>query len=433
MNRSTLVRGAVLYGARVCYGLLLLAASVIIARLYGPYGLGVYALLLTLTNLGGIIAVFGINTVIIERLPILRLRPDADVAVPRYLRSALAFVTVSGVIATALSAVVAWIVVPDLRWAAVTVLFIAWSTLFLSFLLSEHRQVLAASLESVMRPAVYVALLVALGLAGAGYQLTISTALIASLGLLAVVSGALYLRVALRKAHSTRAPHAPGLDAEPESSSEPAVVTRAHAGHGGIYMLIALMTAGAQQLDRFVLELLTTTDEVGIYSSAQNVMNIVTYAMLALMSLLLPAIAEWQAGSLNEEEFTRRCRLVSRALTALAGLVVLACVIGGDYILGIFGSDFLPGRNALIVLAAGQLVSAALGVASTVLSIGQHRLMALALVTGTVIVNVVLCFVFIPMWGITGAALANAVALVSNRLAGHIILKRRRGLSLTAW
>ena len=101
--------------------------------------------------------------------------------------------------------------------------------------------------------------------------------------------------------------------------------------------------------------------------------------------------------------------------------------------LGIFGEDFVEGRWALVVLAGGQALAASIGVASTVLSIGEDRMAALWIILGNVVVNVVLCFLFIPLWGITGAAAANAVAQVSNRLAGHVILKRRRGLSLTAW
>lgn len=420
MRGRTLLRGGILYGARVSYGLLLLAASIIIARLYGPYGLGVYALLLTLTNLGGILGVFGMNTVLIERLPQLRMRSDAATAVPRYMRSVLGFVTLTGVAATAVSALVAWAVVPDLIWASVTVLFISWSTLFLSFLVSEHRQVLAASLESVMRPAVYALLLVVLGsVVVAGFRPTVNIALVVSLGLLSVVAGQFYLAAALRDTG--------------EGTSAATSVSYAHRVHGAVYMVIALMTAAAQQLDRFVLELLATTEEVGIYSSAQNVMNIVTYAMLALMSLLLPAIAEWQAGGLDEGSFVRRCRLVSRALTVLALGVVVVCLVAGDLVLGIFGEDFVDGRWALVVLAGGQVLGAAIGVASTVLSIGEHRMTALWIIVGTVVVNIVLCFLLIPLWGITGAAAANALSQVSNRLAGHVILKRRRGLSLTAW
>lgn len=420
MRGRTLLRGGILYGARVSYGLLLLAASIIIARLYGPYGLGVYALLLTLTNLGGILGVFGMNTVLIERLPQLRMRSDAATAVPRYMRSVLGFVTLTGVAATAVSALVAWAVVPDLIWASVTVLFISWSTLFLSFLVSGHRQVLAASLESVMRPAVYALLLVVLGsVVAAGFRPTVNIALVVSLGLLSVVAGQFYLAAALRDTG--------------EGTSAGTSVSYAHRVHGAVYMVIALMTAAAQQLDRFVLELLATTEEVGIYSSAQNVMNIVTYAMLALMSLLLPAIAEWQAGGLDEGSFVRRCRLVSRALTVLALGVVVVCLVAGDLVLGIFGEDFVDGRWALVVLAGGQVLGAAIGVASTVLSIGEHRMTALWIIVGTVVVNIVLCFLLIPLWGITGAAAANALSQVSNRLAGHVILKRRRGLSLTAW
>ncbi|AXH96870.1 MATE family efflux transporter [Ornithinimicrobium avium] len=433
MGSRALLRGGLLYAARVSYGALLLAASIIIARLYGPYGLGVYALLLTLTNLGGILGVFGMNTLLLERLPRLRMRADADRAVGAYLRSLLGVVTLTGALATTLCALVAWYIVPELFWASGTVMFMAWSTLFLSFLVSEHRQVMAASLESVLRPALFVGLLVVMGFVLAlDFTLVVNTALLGSLGVLALLAGMSAL--VLTRRYRTRAV-SPG-SVHPASSSQhvgASVLGRDSLGHGFIYMVTALLTAAGQQLDRFVIELLATTEAVGVYSSTQNVMNIVTYAMLALMSLLLPAIAEWQAGSLPTEDFVRRCRLMSRALTALALAVVVVCVFGGDLLLSVFGPEFVAGRDALVVLAVGQVVTAALGVATTVLSIGDHRLVALWITAGSVVLNIVLCFLLIPIGGITGAAVATAVSQSSNRLAGHLYLKRRLGVSVTAW
>ena len=198
-------------------------------------------------------------------------------------------------------------------------------------------------------------------------------------------------------------------------------------------MTIALLTAAGAQLDRFVIQILSTTDQVGLYASAQNIMNIVSYAMLALMSLLLPAVADYYAKRMEESRFVSRAKLVARGLTLLAAVVLVISVFGGEFLLRAFGPGFQAAHSALVILSIGQLVGAALGVGTTVLSMGDHRHTAVWITGLTVVVNLGLAFALVGPFGLEGAAVANASGLVFNRLAGHLVSRRRLGLSLTAF
>ena len=63
-----------------------------------------------------------------------------------------------------------------------------------------------------------------------------------------------------------------------------------------------------------------------------------------------------------------------------------------------------------IILSIGQFVNAATGPVGYLLNMsGFHRIEGRIAVAGAVI-TVALCFVLIPLWGIVGAAAANAIA-----------------------
>lgn len=410
-------KGIILYGARVAYGALLLVASVIIGRTFGATGLGLYTLLLTITNLGSIVGNYGTSTLVIERVAHHRESPMAQSAL---LKAMLRTVLVVGTAATAVSLAVGYFLVPSLWWAALTVLPIALSTLFLGYLVGTRRQLLSAALESLMRPTVFIGLLLWFGfIANLSSSVTIGAALLISLGLLTVATGYFYGR-GIR----ATAPPSREFGTAPRYALLPAA--------GAAYMVIALLTAAGQQLDRFVMQVLGSTSEVGLYASAQNIMNIVNYAMLALMSLLLPAIADHYAGRLETSAFLARVKLVARGLTGLAFLVLIVCIFAGPLLLSLFGSEFRQAHLAMVILSIGQLIGAMLGQGTTVLSMGQYRATAVWITGLSVVVDVGASLLLVPLLGIEGAAIANSSALILNRLTGWIIAKRRLGLELSA-
>ena len=103
---------------------------------------------------------------------------------------------------------------------------------------------------------------------------------------------------------------------------------------------------------------------------------------------------------------------VSR-LSIMAALPIFCCLfLFSSEILSIFGSEFVDGRWALMILALGQVFNTATGSANTVLLMsGQSRLV----MRNTVVMGVVLLAttaMIIPFWGITGAALAAATIFI---------------------
>jgi O-antigen/teichoic acid export membrane protein len=79
-------------------------------------------------------------------------------------------------------------------------------------------------------------------------------------------------------------------------------------------------------------------------------------------------------------------------------------------------------------MAVGLLSRASVGPAERLLNmLGERRACALVY-GGAFAINIALCFLLIPRWGITGAAVANAVTLVCESIGLFVVAKSRLGL-----
>ena len=113
-------------------------------------------------------------------------------------------------------------------------------------------------------------------------------------------------------------------------------------------------------------------------------------------------------------------------ITAFALLTSLALVFGGRWLVPfIFGVEYAQAYAPLVVLCFGQLFNACMGSVGLILNmIGMENLVTRG-ITIAAISNLLLNAILIPLWGPTGAALSNSVALlVWNTLLATWLYKK---------
>jgi O-antigen/teichoic acid export membrane protein len=160
------------------------------------------------------------------------------------------------------------------------------------------------------------------------------------------------------------------------------------------------------RMDVFLVAYFVGASGVGYYSIAVGMAEMMGILPSAVAMVLLPRVASsdsktsWPNAAIS-------CRNVV-LLSVLAALLILA--LGGPIIDLAYGSEFAPSYPALIALLPAMV---ALGVArvlsSYVTGSGKPILTTYAITVAT-IVNLILNFIFIPLWGITGAAAASSVS-----------------------
>lgn len=97
--------------------------------------------------------------------------------------------------------------------------------------------------------------------------------------------------------------------------------------------------------------------------------------------------------------------------TNLTGLwtmlaAIAFCAVFGNLVLDLFGPDYRAGYWPLMIFLLGQAVRVLGGMNGHLLALGGHQVRSAALCMGAVAVLVILASVLVPLWGITGMALA---------------------------
>ena len=113
-------------------------------------------------------------------------------------------------------------------------------------------------------------------------------------------------------------------------------------------------------------------------------------------------------------------------LVTFAVFLVLFCAAGP--ILGIYGPDFVAGAISLQILAATWLLRSSLGPQEMLLNIaGRERTVTMVHVLA-VVLSLVFSLALVPMYGITGAAIAHAIAWGGTGVLLYQMVVRKLGL-----
>jgi O-antigen/teichoic acid export membrane protein len=182
---------------------------------------------------------------------------------------------------------------------------------------------------------------------------------------------------------------------------------------------VALATLN-EQTSAQLLGMLKSPADVGVFGVANYLARTLTFILIAVNTALAPTVANLYAVG----DFARLQSVAIRIVRAVLFVAVpLASVLllGGGYLLRLFGPEFAAGRTALTILCLSQLANCALGPVGLLLLMTGHERDTVIVMGQAFFLNVVLGFILIPLWNIEGAALASATAVVF----WNVILTRR--------
>jgi O-antigen/teichoic acid export membrane protein len=166
---------------------------------------------------------------------------------------------------------------------------------------------------------------------------------------------------------------------------------------------------------------------IGVYTAAARTALLTRFLLLANSAVAAPRFAALHAA--HDRLGVARLAVRSTLLTTVSSVpLLLIFVLFPERILSLFGPQFEAGAQALIILSLGQFVNAATGPVGYLLNMsGFHRIEGRIAVAGAVM-TVGLCFALIPLWGILGAAAANAIATATSNLLRVYFAKTRLGI-----
>jgi O-antigen/teichoic acid export membrane protein len=176
--------------------------------------------------------------------------------------------------------------------------------------------------------------------------------------------------------------------------------------------------------DTILIGFFMSNADVGIYRTAFQLTSVATFTTLAFHTVLYPKISNWEAqGQVKEIENS-----LARACTYSLLLAIPACT--GGWILGksllyyLYGASFVEGTSALFFLFLVQIVNVFMYLGTMSLAALNRPKDAFWITIISAIANILLDIVLIPIFGITGAAVATLIAMTFNTVGALILLSR---------
>lgn len=178
----------------------------------------------------------------------------------------------------------------------------------------------------------------------------------------------------------------------------------------------------------FVLGHFATTADVGVFSAAARTALLSILVLIAVNAIAAPKFAAfWRNG--NRDGLARMTRQSMRLLMLLSIPAFALFFLVPEWIMGLFGPEFREaGGSILFIIAIGQFVNVITGsIGPLLIMSGHEKIMRDNMLLGAG-VNFALSIALIPDFGATGAAIATATSLAVSNLAGAYAVWTRLGI-----
>lgn len=184
------------------------------------------------------------------------------------------------------------------------------------------------------------------------------------------------------------------------------------------------------QIDIIMLGYFINTKEAGLYAAASKLVRLVSFGLVAINTIAAPMISQLY----NSEEKSSLQSIMT--LAAICGLLYsvpagIVIIYFGNKLLGLFGTMFVSGYTALIILTVGRLADSLTGLVGYLMTMTDHHSAAMKIQGATVIVNITMNLILIPIYGMNGAAIATAFSMISWNCMSLIYVKTKLKINPT--
>ena len=175
--------------------------------------------------------------------------------------------------------------------------------------------------------------------------------------------------------------------------------------------------------DTIIIGLYMTEADVGIYRVAFQLTSVASFLVIAFHTVLYPRISNWHAEKqyhLIEYSLTRAFTYsLLLAIPITAGGIILS----GKLLYFFYGAAFEPGTSVLIILLFVQIANIFMYLLTTCLNAMDLPKLTFYITAISAATNIILDVLLIPVFGISGAAIATLITLSLNAVLAYGMLK----------
>ncbi len=167
-----------------------------------------------------------------------------------------------------------------------------------------------------------------------------------------------------------------------------------------------------------------TPSELGVYSAAVRIAQVMVLFLTAVSYMFSPFVADLHARG-EQERLDRLFKSLTRwTMAGTIPLLALLLVVPGPLLRVFGGATFAGGETQLRILLIGQTVNVAVGAVGFILIMVGRTGIDLAVYTGSFLLDLALAIALVPRFGTDGAAIAQTTTIaISNALRLYLVYR----------
>ena len=177
------------------------------------------------------------------------------------------------------------------------------------------------------------------------------------------------------------------------------------------------------EIDTVMLGFLSSSDQVGYYSAAKQVVGKLPHISLAISMGLTPVFA-----NITKENVGQKRNLLKKALKAnglLFGAISVCVVFGAAYIVRLlFGVQYLPSAEIMKILIVYAVVFSFSKYFTSILMYQGKAAKVVCILFICTMINIGLNYLLIPLYGAKGAAISSSIAYVPYTIINYLFVRR---------
>lgn len=197
-------------------------------------------------------------------------------------------------------------------------------------------------------------------------------------------------------------------------------------------LMVSLLNLVMIWMPTLALGIWASPEDVGIYNMASRTATLISFVLIAVNAISAPKFAAFfHKNDICNLEKTAKSS--AKIVTLAASPMLLLFIIFPDLVMSMFGHEFVKASSALVILSIGQFVNVLTGSVGMLLIMTGHE----KLLRNNMMVSAAICSVLsallVPSYGWLGAAEASSLAMIIMNMISVFLVYSKLDIWTIPW
>lgn len=197
------------------------------------------------------------------------------------------------------------------------------------------------------------------------------------------------------------------------------------------YSLFAILSNTSalfvMNIDVMMINEMIGLDSVAFYAVAFYVVSLINIPRGAILNIAMPLVSEaWKNNDIKQIHGIYEKSSINQLTIGI--LFFVGIWANQETLFAMLPPEYASGKWVLFFVGIARLIDISFGINGGILANTSHYRYETYFGLGLVVVSIILNLVCIPLWGITGAAIATGSSLLLLNLGRYLLLKSKMGI-----